>query len=152
MPCPTSICMGVIHLGYAELSSRKVNGVLPFILEVQTPPMWSLAHYHLILLVLEPEYSGRTGLIPWLLMPWLLVSPGHQQQWYWLCRKNNALVFHKRGFPLLACKCRDMIENVNMLHVSWKTSAWPGLMTHHLTRCGLVTPHGDIHLGQQWLR
>ena len=25
---------------------------------------------------------------PLLLMPWLLLSPGHQQQWHWLCRIN----------------------------------------------------------------
>ena len=25
---------------------------------------------------------------PWLLMPWLLVSPGHQQPWCWLCSKR----------------------------------------------------------------
>ena len=33
-------------------------------------------------------YSRKTGSIPWLLMPWLLMSPGHQQQWYWQCRIN----------------------------------------------------------------
>ena len=32
------------------------------------------------------SYLGLTGSISWLLMPWLLVSPGHQQPWYWLCR------------------------------------------------------------------
>ena len=33
-----------------------------------------------------PSYLGLTGSISWLLMPWLLTSPGHQQPWYWLCR------------------------------------------------------------------
>ena len=33
------------------------------------------------LLVLRPNYSGRRKSILW-----LLVSPSHQQQWYWLCR------------------------------------------------------------------
>ena len=36
------------------------------------------------LIVLRIEYSGRTRSIPWLQMPWLLASPGHQQSWYWL--------------------------------------------------------------------
>ena len=36
----------------------------------------------LTLLVLRPEYSVRTRLMAWLLMPWLLASPGHQQPWY----------------------------------------------------------------------
>ena len=30
------------------------------------------------------HYSGRTRSKPWLLMPWLLVSLGQQQPWYWL--------------------------------------------------------------------
>ena len=42
----------------------------------------------LTLLLLKPEYSVRTRSAPWLLMTWLLVSPGHQQQWYWLCMIN----------------------------------------------------------------
>ena len=29
------------------------------------------------------------GSIPWLLMPWLLKSPEHQQSWYWLCWTDN---------------------------------------------------------------
>ena len=29
------------------------------------------------------------GSIPFLLMPWLLKSPVHQQAWYWLCRAIN---------------------------------------------------------------
>ena len=38
------------------------------------------------LVVLKPEYSSMTRTIPWLLMHWLIVLLGHQQQWYWLCR------------------------------------------------------------------
>ena len=34
----------------------------------------------LIFLVLKPKYSRKTWSIPWLLMPWLFESPGHQQQ------------------------------------------------------------------------
>ena len=30
---------------------------------------------------LAPEYSGKTGSIPWLLLFRFLVSPGHQQSW-----------------------------------------------------------------------
>ena len=35
-------------------------------------------------LVLTPEYSGRISSVSWLLMPWFLMSPGHQRPWYWL--------------------------------------------------------------------
>ena len=40
----------------------------------------------LTLNVRGPSYLGLTMSISWLLMPWLLTSPGHQQPWYWLCR------------------------------------------------------------------
>ena len=33
-----------------------------------------------------PSYLALTSSISWLLMPWLLASPGHQQPWYWLCK------------------------------------------------------------------
>ena len=36
----------------------------------------------LSLLVLKLEESRITQSVPWLLMPWFLVSPGHPQQWY----------------------------------------------------------------------
>ena len=38
----------------------------------------------LTLNVRGPSYLGLTRSISWLLMPWLLTSPGHQQPWYWL--------------------------------------------------------------------
>ena len=37
----------------------------------------------LYLLVLKSEYTIRKASIPFLLMPWLRASPGHQQQWHW---------------------------------------------------------------------
>ena len=40
---------------------------------------------NLTLNVRGPSYLGLTRSIPWLLMPWLLTSQGHQQPWYWLC-------------------------------------------------------------------
>ena len=47
------------------------------------------------------KYSGRTRSIPWLLMPWLLLLPGHQQPLYWLCRKNEPLSTVKKGLNFL---------------------------------------------------
>ena len=32
------------------------------------------------------SYLGLTRSISWLLTPWLLVLPGHQQSWYWPCK------------------------------------------------------------------
>ena len=48
----------------------------------------------LTLNVRGPSYLGLTMPISWLLMPWLLASPGHQQPWYWLfgiCRSFSYL-------------------------------------------------------------
>ena len=50
------------------------------------------------LLVLKPEYTVRIGSIPWLLMPWLLVSPGHQQPSHWLCRINKSSSSIRKDF------------------------------------------------------
>ena len=36
-------------------------------------------------LLLKTEYSGQKNSMTWLMMPWLLVLPYHQQPWYWLC-------------------------------------------------------------------
>ena len=55
----------------------------------QTPQFKSLT-----LNVRGPSYLGLTRSISWLLMPWLLTSPGHQQPWYWLytiCRSFSYL-------------------------------------------------------------
>ena len=48
---------------------------------------WSL----LTLNVQGPSYLGLTRSISWLLMPWLITSPGHQLPWYWLCRIGRFL-------------------------------------------------------------
>ena len=51
----------------------------------------------LTLLVLKLEYFGNSKSIPWLLMPWLFVSPSHQQQWCWLYSINRVIVVHQKG-------------------------------------------------------
>ena len=44
------------------------------------------------------SYIGLTRSISWLLMPWLLASPGHQQPWYWLCRTGRSLSYLRKDF------------------------------------------------------
>ena len=58
-------------------------------------------------LALKLEYSWRSRSIPWLLMPWLLVSPGHQQPWYWLHTKNRSLSTMRNDFNYL---CHVSVE------------------------------------------
>ena len=48
-------------------------------------------HIHLTFNVWRPSYLGLTWSISWLLMPWLLASPGHQQPWLWLRRISRFL-------------------------------------------------------------
>ena len=47
------------------------------------------------------EYFRRARSIPWLLMPWLLELPCHQQQQYWLCRLNRSLSSMRWNFKQL---------------------------------------------------
>ena len=57
----------------------QLNGLLPVWHQAS---IWTNAE--LTLNVRGPSYLGLTRSISWLLMPWLLTSPGHQQPWYWL--------------------------------------------------------------------
>ena len=55
----------------------------------------------LTLNVRGPSYLGVTRSISWLLMPWLLTSPGHQQPWYWLCRICKSWSYLTKDFKYL---------------------------------------------------
>ena len=67
--------------------------------------MWhhvsSPGHNKLTLNVRGPSYLGLTRSISWLLMPWLLTSPGHQQPWYWLCKIGRFLSYLRKDFNYL---------------------------------------------------
>ena len=47
------------------------------------------------------SYLGLTRSISWLLMPWLLTSPGYQQPWYWLCRISTFLSYLREDLNYL---------------------------------------------------
>ena len=55
----------------------------------------------LTLNVRAPSYLGLTTSISWLLMPWLLMSPAHQQPWYWPCRIGRFLSYLRKNFNYL---------------------------------------------------
>ena len=61
----------------------------------------------LTLNVRGPSYLGLTKSILWLLMPWLLASPEHQQPWYLLCRIGRSLYYSRRKFNYL---CHISVE------------------------------------------
>ena len=48
-----------------------------------------------------PSFLGLTRSISWLLMPWLLTSPGHQQPWYWLYRICRSWSYLRKDFNYL---------------------------------------------------
>ena len=56
---------------------------------------------YLTLKVRGPSYLGLTRSISWLLMPWLLTSPGHQQPWYWLNRICRSFSYLRKCFKYL---------------------------------------------------
>ena len=63
------------------------------------------AHYDVtVMLTLNVRglsYLGLTRSISWLLMLWLLTSPGHQQPWYWLCRICRSWSYLRKDFKYL---------------------------------------------------
>ena len=56
---------------------------------------------------------GLTRSISWLLMPWLLASPGHQQPWYWLCRIHRSWSYLRKNFKYL---CQINVEDKSNKH------------------------------------
>ena len=64
-----------------------------------------------------PSYHRLTRSISWLLMNWLLASPGHQQPRYWLCKLGRSWSYMRKDFNHLSWE----IENT---YVSVKLSAW----------------------------
>ena len=61
----------------------------------------SYAAYDLTLNVQGLSYLGLARSISWLLMPWLLMSPGHQQPWYWLYRICRSSSYLREDFKYL---------------------------------------------------
>ena len=55
-----------------------------------------------------PSYLGLTRSISWLLMPWLLTLPRHQQPWYWLCRIHRSWSYLRKDFKYLCMWSNDI--------------------------------------------
>ena len=79
----------------------------------------------LTLLGLKPEYSGQNSSIPWLLMSWLLVSPGHQQLWLWQCRIKSCLssMRSRKSFKHLCHLIVDQSENAHLFFIFTKINS-----------------------------
>ena len=67
-------------------------------------------HTHLVM-----KSKRQTKSTIWLQMPWLLISPIHQQSWYWLYRINRTLSSTHKGFNNLChLGLWEIIENANI--------------------------------------
>ena len=61
-----------------------------------------------ILNVRGPSYLGFIRSMSWLLMTWLLTSPGHQQPWYWLYKICMSFSYLRKCFKYM---CQISVEN-----------------------------------------
>ena len=59
---------------------------------------WSYVSVALTLSVQRLSYHSLIRSISWLLLSWLLASPGHQQPRYWLCEIGKFLSFTRKDF------------------------------------------------------
>ena len=86
-----------------EIQSNKMKSETTYLTQRPMPPRCPPWEYRgaLTLNVRGPSQLGLTRSISWLLMPWLLASPGHQQPWYWLCRIGRSLSYSGRNFNYL---------------------------------------------------
>ena len=53
---------------------------------------------HYIHNVRGPSYLVLTRPMSWLLLPWLLALPGHQQPWYWVCEIDKSWSYTRTDF------------------------------------------------------
>ena len=60
------------------------------------------------------SYLGLTRSISWLLMTWLLASPGHQHPWYWPCRIGKFLSYLNNDFNNL---CHVNVEEWHKIQI-----------------------------------
>ena len=93
---------------YVYLFFHSVDGLETHIEGKETPNRWSGCLWEntwskvlLTVNVRGPIDHGLTRSISWLLMPWPLASPGHQQPWYWLCKIGKSWSFTRRDFNYL---------------------------------------------------
>ena len=94
-----------------------------------------------------PSYLGLTRPIWWLLMNWLLASPGHQQPWYWLCRMS----YLRMDFNYLChISVKEWHKSKYMFLFPLKNLARKGLKEHVLSDIvtDLDSYKGDVH----WLK
>ena len=88
-------------------------------------------------LVFRLEHSGRNRSLSWLLMPRLLMSPSHQQYWYWLCRIKKIIALHEAEFQVPKCPfCTEKWRKIliTLIYTSQNNSACKSLIHQYLSK------------------
>ena len=107
-------------------------------------------------MVLRPEYFRQTRSLPFLLMPWLLASPDHQQQLYGLCRIKWFLSSTMLDFNY--CQISKISgtksQNLNVSHLGLQLSLRnilkPGVKMNENENIVGAAPTGDAPTASEW--
>ena len=105
--------------------------------------------FSLNLLVLRPEHSGQ---IQWLMMPWLLASPGHQQPLYWLCKIGKSLSSTGKGFST-SCTVSALRNDKNaniFFHAFREKNQRLGLISKSRHACLVLLRHPRSQWKASW--
>ena len=136
------------------------------ILFVKLEPLIWITHelLGLTLNVRGPSYLGLTRSISWLLIPWLLTSPGHQQTWYWLYRICRSLSYLRKDFVIsmwrneIKCKYMFMFTLKNLARKGLSAGWLPQSTAHRKLLTGdnlvMVSKYFSLFLWQnisRWL-
>ena len=92
------------------------------------------------------------GSIPCLLMPWLLMSPEHQQAWHWLCKTDeyccSRLIFINLG-QVFSAVCSGLLKN-HIATLLWgeyrcfSTKRTSNAKSVSMSLCICDTHYGDV--------
>ena len=125
----------------------------------------SKSSYRLTLYVRGPSYLGLIRSISWLLMPWLLAAPGHQQPWYWLYEICKSWSYTRKDFNYLwqrndiKCKYMFMFPLKNLAHKgltapksppSCRVPRQPFAVSREFARCTTMHIYSFIWKGFLW--
>ena len=137
--CMVSYCENALHNWH--------NWHIVCLIDVwsQTITLLSNSCILLTLNVRGPSYLGITRSISWLLMPWLLTSPGHQQPWYWLCRIGMSwLIWGRISNNCVVSIWRNDTKWKYMFMFPLKKLARKGLIHHWLTLASEMKPLSNV--------
>ena len=107
------------------------------------------------------SYPGLTSSLSWMLLPWFLASPGHQQPWYWLLIPGRSFPYTGKNFKYLR---HINVEEYICIYINVYIYACYEKMSHKLvpgrhggynhssiTPCNIAESRNDIHSIREWM-